>query len=741
MSRLSLTLSFFVLVSVCSLAQTAYSQSLDSMAVLDSIYYSQPQNATSVPADTSYYSELFLKELVVTSTVPQTKLKGTTIETRITGSVLEHAGNAEDVLSKVPGMMKQGSDLEVIGKGTPIYFVNGRRLQDASELKLIMSEQIRSVEVITNPGADYDASVGAVVKIKTKRQQGEGLSLDAGAVWGQNLERGEAHPGANSSLNYRLKSWDFFGAFNFWSGVYHQEGNFGGGTYSKALTHEQFGDLWVKQRSHGLEYTIGSNWQISSNISVGAMIRLFHTPYEVGDKIMDENIIRNGVYEEHLITNDHWDMQTMKGYVANAYYYGQVGNLTIDWNLDLVHRKSSLVDDIDEISELRNNVFNTYTSRLNDMFATKLVLSYPYKKSNFRLGTEWVRVHSDNGYTATSELTSNSESDIRETTGAFFAEYSLDSPIGRWQAGLRYEHVNMDYKDVLNPATKMNRKRDEFFPFFSVNETFGPVNMTLSYSVKTRRPSFWQLNDAMQYHSHYVYERGNSQLRNTINKTLALMTSYKWLMLEVDYLNARYKILKWCLPYNDDGTLLLEDMNLDDPVKSLSAFLNARPKFGIYQPNYTVGFSKQYLSLDLLDDREPTGFRHESFRKPMYLVQANNAFRIDTRNHNPWQLEVNMQYRSAMNSDNDLLKRDSWSLDAAVQKSYMEGNLTFRLEVNDLLKRANMGYLYSDFGNYNIFQNNEFRQQNLRFSVHYRLNSTKSKYRGSGAGQDVKNRM
>ena len=37
-----------------------------------------------------------------------------------------------------------------------------------------LSDEIESIEVITNPGAAYDATVTSVVKIKTAKRQGDG---------------------------------------------------------------------------------------------------------------------------------------------------------------------------------------------------------------------------------------------------------------------------------------------------------------------------------------------------------------------------------------------------------------------------------------------------------------------------------------------------------------------------------------------------------------------------------------
>ncbi|MCQ2221616.1 MAG: hypothetical protein MJZ12_09460, partial [Prevotella sp.] len=96
---------------------------------------------------------LVLNDIVITGHRPKTKLTGNSMVTRIQGSVLEKSGTAKEMLGKVPGMTQKGDDLEVLGKGTPIYYINGRKMNDKDELKRLRSEEIKEVEVITNPGA------------------------------------------------------------------------------------------------------------------------------------------------------------------------------------------------------------------------------------------------------------------------------------------------------------------------------------------------------------------------------------------------------------------------------------------------------------------------------------------------------------------------------------------------------------------------------------------------------------
>ena len=54
-------------------------------------------------------------------------------------------------------MIANGDGLEVLGRGAPVYYINGRKITDNSELRNLMSEDIKSVDVVSNPGAGQDA--------------------------------------------------------------------------------------------------------------------------------------------------------------------------------------------------------------------------------------------------------------------------------------------------------------------------------------------------------------------------------------------------------------------------------------------------------------------------------------------------------------------------------------------------------------------------------------------------------
>ena len=119
-----------------------------------------------------------LGEVVVKSYLPKTILSGEGMSTTVAGSVLEKTSNMEQLLSRIPSVSAKDGQIEVFGRGTPVIYINGRKMQDGMELQRLQPSDIKKIEVIKNPGARYDASVKSVIRITTKKPQGEGFSFD-----------------------------------------------------------------------------------------------------------------------------------------------------------------------------------------------------------------------------------------------------------------------------------------------------------------------------------------------------------------------------------------------------------------------------------------------------------------------------------------------------------------------------------------------------------------------------------
>ena len=160
---------------------------------------------------------VMLGEVVVKSNRPVTAIKGDALVTNVAGSQLEHAGTANDVLMQVPMVLGRDGSFEVFGKGSPAIYINGREVQDLTQLSQLNSADIQNVEVITNPGSKYDASVKSVIRIKTKRPQGDGFS---GTLRAQAVMQKYFRTVDQANFKYRTGGLELFGNFGYMGGKF-----------------------------------------------------------------------------------------------------------------------------------------------------------------------------------------------------------------------------------------------------------------------------------------------------------------------------------------------------------------------------------------------------------------------------------------------------------------------------------------------------------------------------------------
>lgn len=187
----------------------------------------------------------------------------------------------------------------------------------------------------------------------------------------------------------------------------------------------------------------------------------------------------------------------------------------------------------------------------------------------------------------------------------------------------------------------------------------------------------------------------------------------------------------------DNDAALVKHINLERPINSFSAFLSATPRVGFWSLNATAGFEKQNLYLDIEDIHVAGGTRRTYYNKPIFTFNAFNTFSLK----HDWRFDINFMFRSRGHNMNFYNDYDNCRLGFVVQKSFFsEKTLTLRVAVIDVLQR-NRQNEYADMGYYQIQQNNRFSTHKLNFSVIYRFNTTRSKYKGTGAGQEAQERM
>ena len=681
--------------------------------------------------------QAMLSEIVVKGQMPKTKLTGNSMITTIQGTILCQSGTAKEMLAKVPGMTLKGEDLEVLGKGTPVFYINGRKMRDKDELKRLRSEEIQSVEVITNPGAEYDATISAVVRIKTVRREGAGFGFDLMAANNQDLAFGFSDPSSTLNLRYRRNNLDLFGMVNYWSWDSPNDLHITQSTFLRA----DEGIRNILQDSHmrndwhgeGLNYNLGFNWQINDKHSLGARVERHDQFKTYNDMWVDteNNLTGRDLSHQGGHTRYPYNWQ------GNAYYNGQVNKLNIDLNVDFLTDKENDDNQIDVyLPETQTMQQNSHIS--SRLWATKLVLSYPVWKGQLQAGTEMSFVKRQSCTSITNYPLPSTDADVKENNVAAFVAYNANlDKFGIVSAGLRYEHVGFDYTDNLDAENNMTRYQDEFFPNITWSKQFGAIQTSLSYTMKTVRPKYSSLNDHIFYLNSYTLSQGDSKLKNATMQEVSINARWKWINLFAAYERRDNTITQVPMAYNNEGIMLMKQANLSDPVRNLAIFLSANPTWGVYSPSWTIGGQKFWNTMTYDDPRSATGKTDVTFTKPIFFFDIYNTFRFK----HSWQLEANANIQTKGDVLNFRILSPSYNVSFVVQKCWLKNDaLCLRASISDVFQRSVQDMAH-DCGFFYTVQKTRSRSHRLDISIRYTFNAQKSKYKGTGAGQAERQRM
>ena len=685
-----------------------------------------------------------LEGAVSTGMMVKTKVTANSMMTEIQGTVLGNSGTVLEMLGKVPGMISKGDELEVLGKGSPVIYINGRKLHDMNELKQMRSEDVQNVEVINNPGAQYDATVSAVVRIRTMRHEGEGFGFDLNAANNQDLINGVSDPSATMNLRYRFKNLDLFGSVNYWK-------------WDQISTYYDYVKMFTDKSSYivedcvandhfyssGLNYNLGFNWQLSDNHSVGARVVMRET-VDAGTYYSSiTDILRHDGYSGPVssVNESFQDEKRNSPYdwEGNVYYSGRFGRLGVNFNADYLSNRKDMFCNISDVIDAGEQVdmFQEGVTT-SSLAAAKLVLTYPIWKGQLEAGAEATSVERGSSYSITNYPLPASDSKVNENNVSAFVSYGFTLPkFGALSAGLRYEHVGFDYTDILDGGNSMKRYQDEFFPSISWAGQFGPVQTSLAYSLRTSRPSYDFLSDRIKYINSFTLMQGDPKLKNERKQEVGVNARYRWLTLSVSYERIDNALTQMFNIYGKDNMLLVKRSNIPDPVRNLIIFLSANPTWGVYSPGWSAGMQKPWTHIEFDDPRTESGKVNVSYTKPMFFLTFNNAFRF----RHSWQVEANMNITTKGDNLNFRMTSTAYNLGFVVQKCWLKNDaLCLRISLQDVLKRS-LQDTYSDAG-FLIHTETPIRNNHrLDISLRYTFNASKSRYKGTGAGKDAQSRM
>ena len=660
-----------------------------------------------------------LQEVVVTAKQPATKLVGSTLVSTITGSNLANIGTALDVLAQLPMIKVQDNSVSVIGKSNIEIYIDGRPMRDEQELQQILSSNLKKVELLMAPGAAYESTTGAVLKITTRRNFVKGLSLTDVLQ----LKRSRKWSVMDYlGLSYRAGDWEFF-----LNGTVNHNNSLNKGTTTNTLVYNGTETVVGSRQYNSYPTTVGV---IKGGLNYSHGSQSFGAYYRYNPERAD--FTNNGAEwldNTELLLRDIAKQIRSHSHLASLYYENTFSGkylLHFDGDFRNSHANNSVATTYPESA---TPAVNSTDSRTSTLWAGKLYLKFPLGKGDFTIGTQDSYTHTSLDYrmlnSSVSEYIPSSLTDARQTSAAMFASWSRMFGKFSLSAGARYEYVDYDFKVDGKRDEEVSRRDHLLTPDLSLGYSFDQESqISLSYKMVTVKPPYSQLTGSLSYTGLHEIEGGNPALHDEKMHDVQLFGMWHGFMLQADYTRSldAYGFVKQLYPA-DNLQLLMHPENIDRTA--LNLYLMWSKPIRCWTPNVTVGMYQQWLTLD--------NTRHN---KPIFAYYFDNTFALP----HGWNITANFRGQTEGDMSTNRLGSTIFAMDASVGKTFLNKSLTVKLSATDIFNTSNNDWTMNTYG-VRVDKHQSYDSRSILLNVIYNFQPRKSKYKGASAAEDEMRRL
>lgn len=701
-----------------------------------------------------------LKEVTIETRKPFVEHKIDKTVLNVENSIVATGGTALEVLEKAPGVTidRQNDQIKLNNKTGITVMIDGKPnvLSGADVTTLLSnmsSDQISTIELITNPSSKYDAAGNAgIINIKLKRNKFFGTNGSVSFNGGQGLMPGSPsdlyRAGVFLNLNHRVDKWNIFGNAGFMRRTNFNNIRVNRNTLSNGLS-SAF-DQNFDRNNHGVGYTgkLGADYYVSEKTVIGVMVDANTISTNLGN-LSNTYIqeLQNGTSTSNSVSQQAISKSPASNLTANfniKHDFGKEASLTFDADYAGFSNKKNEVFDakylngagqVNKTTGLRNT-----TDANIDVYALKSDLTLPISKTfKFEAGLKSSHVITHNNLLAEEFVNGNWQNNLgrsndfvyKENINAAYANVAKEWKVFQVQLGLRAEHTHSNGNSITENKV-VDRNYLSLFPTVFVNQKINKDNnIRYSYSRRVDRPNYQQLNPFVFYMDPYALDQGNPYLKPQFTNNFELGYSYKEYSLSFNYSDTHDMITQ--ISQQDEATRIVNVIraNLGRAQNySVNLYVPIRlAKFWNTQQNLNVFYNK-------FSDNNLEGAQYNA-SKVAYSFNTTQSFMLP----NNFSLELNFWLNSPRVSGVEQTTIYQYALNAGVQKSLLNKKMKLRLSVDDIFLTNHWeGKL--QYQNVNLQVVNRYTSRRASFSLSYNFGNqnVKSARNRNTATDDLKNR-
>ena len=699
-------------------------------------------------------SAIELTGATVTATRAMVEIKPDRTVFNVQGTINSTGSDAIELLRKAPGVTVDNNDnINVLGRAGVLLYVDGKRLpltgaDLTAYLKSLPADQIDRFDIITNPGAKYEAEGNAgIIDIRLKRDESLGANGSLNATGSQGRF---AQSNFSGSANYRNKRMNTFLSAGINGGERFNDFFFVGQQNGLSLDETNK----INNSNRNLNYRVGTDFFINKNQTIGFLVG--------GNYVNNDQDSENRIKISPLSSVDLIDSILVANVFGNSNRNQNTFNLNYRFsnqsgqslNFDADYGKYTLTSDQLQPNryfdakeeEVLTEIINAFeTPSEIDILTFKVDYEKEVMKGKLGIGAKFSNIVSDNTFLFFNEIDgqrlrideASNEFEYDETVYAGYISYAR--PINqKWSftAGLRTEltdaeGVLMPFETGVSDST-ITQNYLSWFPNAGLTWQVNQKNvLSLSYGRRINRPDYNVLNPFDNKSSELSSERGNPTLLPEIvnNIELGYTLAYRY-NFKLAYSKTTDQITRLIEPDSEDpragfiswsnlASQNVFNFSASAPIqvnKWWSVFINANASY--------IGNQADYGNGAIVDVQV---FSYNTFQQHTFLLPKGFTGEISGWYGGPGVWGGVFKYDS------------NWSLNLGLQKKFLNDQLNVKVSANDIFYQSGWSGVSSFNGLVSTGSGNwDSRRVSLSLSYNFGNQKVKSRKRKTGIEAESK---
>lgn len=673
-----------------------------------------------------------LDAAVVVAQRPLFEQKPDKLVMNVANSSISAGGTVMEILQKMPGLVVANDQIKLGGSRDVQIWIDGKPsnyVDVNAVLKDMPGDQIDRIELITQPGARYDAAGGPILNIILKRNAELGFTGTAAfSTGGSRYDESALNLGVKNfyrvnpsvNMNYRSGQWNIFGSYS-----YGHRTSFSLQNVDRFIANETYiQNNYTDRLTDFQNYRIGADYYLTKKTTVGVLLKGWHRAGEEAANSVTDVFTRDLSSKINAFVTENVANSTRSNLATNfnaKHEFNEKTGHNLNFDVDYAQFQTDNITDLTIYKNVANSTRSKSQQNLNQpvgIFTTKLDYSLPIDstlKLDVGAKTSLSKIDNQLVFSRAGEVSKNESNDFlyKENINAAYINLSKKLKKFELNAGLRAEQTVVD--GTSKGANVLSRNYTQLFPSVSALYKLGKhMGVQASYAKRVNRPSFQQQNPFSYFIDSLTYQRGNPTLKPEIINAAKLALVYD---------NQPFVSIE----YTKTDDVIIENAPVLEGTKTYTTAANlAASENWAFQVNAPLNFAKWidgYVGNQAIYNAYNADYLGNTYKASRWHWLAYTGATIKLPHD--IKMEMNGWYMTKFLEEFLTINRMG-GMYFGVSKTFLDKRARLSLNYNDVLYSERTDAMIN-FGSVDVHFRQRTDSRNVRLSFSYQFGNTKVK--------------